>query len=94
MSHLEPNNSHIINGYETPNLNKATYLLMCGSLYRGCRVDPKGMATFILDNVNTRHRDAFWDDALTVELWTFFRVRKDLKEKVKQKITSRNNAKQ
>ena len=91
---LEPNNSRIINGYQTPNLNKATYLLMCGAMYRGCRVDGKGIATFILDNVNKRHRDAFWDDALMVELWTFFRLRKELKDKVRQKITSRNNTNQ
>lgn len=89
----EPSNSRIINGYETPNLNKTTYLLMCGSIYRGCRVDANGIATFILDNVNTRHRDAYWNDALTVELWTFFRLRKELKEKVRQKITSRNQSK-
>ena len=89
----EPSNSRIINGYETPNLNKTTYLLMCGAVYRGCRVDSKGIATFILDNVNKRHRDAYWNDALTVELWTFFRLRKELKDKVRRKITSRNQSK-
>ena len=89
----EPRGARIIHGYETRNLNKATYLLIRGSIYRGCRLDANNMATFILDNVNERHREEFWKDDLVVELWTFFRMRKLLKDKYNQKITSSNNQK-
>lgn len=91
MSKNEPSKARIYNGYETQNLNKTAYLLINGAVFKGCRVDQKGMSTFILDNVNKRHRDEFWEDDVKVELWTYVRMRKFLKEKVKQKITSKQS---
>lgn len=88
MRNHEPANARIINEYKTSNLNKATYLLLNGAVYKGCIVDDHGMSTFILDQVNLRIVHEFWDERLMVELWTFNRMRKFLKDKVKQKISS------
>lgn len=85
----EPGNARIVQGYETKNLNKSTFLLMNGAVYRGCRVED-GISTFILDEVNLRKVDEYWDEKLTVELWTFNRIRKFLKGKVKQKMFPNN----
>lgn len=90
----EPTNGKIFNSYETRNLNKTAYLLMHGAVYKDCQVDAQGYSTFILDNVNKRHRDDFWHDDVVIELWTFVRMRKFLKEKVQEKITSANSQKQ
>jgi len=85
MSLMEPKKSEIINGYETKNLNKSAYLLMNGATYRGCRITNPPIATIIMDNVNKRKVDEFWQDGLMVDFWTFIRMRKWLKEKIHQK---------
>ena len=83
----QPYNARIVDGYQTQNLNKSSYLLIHGAIYNGCHYDAEtGHATFILDKVNLRKVDEFWDDTLEVEFWTFIRMRKFLKDKVKQKI--------
>lgn len=81
----EPNKSRVINNYGTKNLNKAAFLLMHGATFDGCLIlkdDP--IAMIRLSNVNVRHRDEFWKDDITIELWSFIRMRKWLKEKIKE----------
>lgn len=84
----EPRKSRIINNYETKNLNKSVYLLMNGAAYRGCRLEQPPIATIIMDNVNPRIVDQYWEDGLMIDFWSFIRMRKWLKEKIQQKYNS------
>lgn len=81
----EPNKSRVLNNYNTKNLNKAAFLLMRGATYGGCVCPPdEPIATILLSNVNVRHRDEFWHDDVVVELWSFIRMRKWLKERIQE----------
>lgn len=77
-----PDSGFIIDGYNTKNLNKASYLLTRGARYIKVEVDENGIGTIWLDNVNTRHAKEYWKDDMTVEFWTFDRQRKFLKEEM------------
>lgn len=78
-----------MNDYHTKNINKAAYLLINGATFKGFVIENDPIATVILDNVNSRHRDNFWKDDVIVELWTFLRMRNWLKKKIKQEMQSR-----
>ncbi len=91
----DPLSAKIINSYETKNLNKCAYLLIRGATYQGCKFPlNEYIAIIILDNVNKKYVDEFWDDSLTVEFWTFIRMRTWLKNKIQEKrngLKSRNS---
>lgn len=79
----EPAEAHIIDDYETANLNKAAYLMTRGARYLKAEVlDEKQLGKFFLENVNSRHVKEFWDDNLMVEFWSYHRSRQFLKQKL------------
>lgn len=85
-------NAEIINGFETKNIDKATYLLLKGATYRGVKIDGK-IGNFVIDNVPRKHLEDFHQDTLMVEYWTFKRMRTQLINRVTQKINGINSQK-